>query len=82
MKAIDRRLRRLEEQGRSQVNERGQTIAEVLRERRRLPLGSGRAAVYRALLGGLNLRSIIWRGPFAGSPAPQGVEEGRRLIGG
>ena len=35
MKAIDRRLRRLEEQARPQVNERDQRIAEVLRERRR-----------------------------------------------
>ncbi len=32
--AIGRRLRRLEEQARPRVNERGQTQAEVVRERR------------------------------------------------
>jgi hypothetical protein len=35
VKAIDRRLRRLEEQGKPQVNERGETHAEVIRARRR-----------------------------------------------
>jgi len=35
MKAIVRRLRRLEDQARPIVNDRGQTPAEVLRERRR-----------------------------------------------
>ena len=35
VKAIDRRLRRLEGQARPIVNECGQTPAEVLRERRR-----------------------------------------------
>jgi hypothetical protein len=35
VKAIVRRLRRLEDQARPIVNERGQTPAEVVRERRR-----------------------------------------------
>jgi hypothetical protein len=35
VKAIVRRLRRLEDQARPQVNERGETIAVVVRERRR-----------------------------------------------
>ena len=35
MKAIVRRLRRLEDQARPMLNEHGQTLAEVIRERRR-----------------------------------------------
>jgi hypothetical protein len=35
VKAIDRRLRRLEDQARQEVNERGDPLAEILWERRR-----------------------------------------------
>jgi hypothetical protein len=66
VKAIVRRLRRLEDQARSIMNERGETLAEVVRARRRrrleaagLPFDDGPLVTFA---GDLSLAEIIRMG--------------------